>query len=205
MDAESDSISVLSIWSWEISPSTAVLRFAVSHKQYLKGVICLEDAVRAAISDAYTKYRARLMDHAEQWGFSQDVSEDLVQETFLAIVENPEKYLNCENRYAWLLAVLRNCMGHAKRSEQYAHRLQEKLEESYAETKDEEHELQMLYQGVISKEDLEILILYYVEERPYAEICARLGLKDLAVCRKRVQRAKERARKALGEDFLCKI
>ncbi|MBR3431386.1 MAG: RNA polymerase sigma factor [Clostridia bacterium] len=161
--------------------------------------------MKAAISEAYSKYRARLMDHAEQWGFSEDVREDLVQETFLAIVENPEKYLNCTNRYAWLLTVLRNCMGHAKRGEQYALKLQEKLEESYIEVKEEEPELQVLYDGVISKEDLDILTLYYVKERPYAEICARLGLKDEAVCRKRVQRAKERARKALGEDFLCKI
>ena len=162
----------------------------------------MEDAMKAAIADAYTKYRTRLMDHAEQWGFSQDVIEDLVQETFLAIVENPEKYLNCENRYAWLLIVLRNCMGHAKRGEQYALRLQEKLEQSYAEEKDEEPELKMLYDGAISKEDLDILIMYYVEERPYDEICAKLGLKDKAVCRKRVQRAKMRARKALGEDAL---
>ena len=162
----------------------------------------MEDAVRAAISEAYAKYRARLMDHAEQWGFSQDVTEDLVQETFLAIVENPEKYLNCENRYAWLLAVLKNCMGHAKRREQYANRLQEKLEESYSEAQDEEPELKLLFEGAVSREDREILIMYYVKERPYEEICARFGLKDGAACRKRVQRAKMRARKALGEDAL---
>ena len=158
--------------------------------------------MKAAISEAYAKYRTRLMDHAEQWGFSQDVIEDLVQETFLAIVENPEKYLNCENRYAWLLTILRNCMGHAKRGEQYALRLQEKLEEGYSEAQVEEPELQMLYEGAVSKEDLEILIMYYVKERPYEEICARFGLKDGAACRKRVQRAKMRARKALGEDAL---
>ena len=158
--------------------------------------------MKAAIAEAYSKYRTRLMDHAEQWGFSQDVCEDLVQEAFLAIVENPEKYLNCDNRYAWLLTILRNCMGHAKRGEQYALRLQEKLEQSYTEAEETEPELRMLYDGVISKEDLEILILYYVKERPYAEICDKLGLKDEAVCRKRVQRAKERARKALGEDTL---
>ena len=151
------------------------------------------------IAEAYSEYRNHLMDYVEQFDFSPDVAENLVQDAFLAVVESPEKFLRCENRIGWLTSILRNCMGHLKREIQYMLQLQEKLERQFSESQESEFSLETLYSGSVSKADLELLVLYYVEKRPCEELCAKYGIGESA-CRKRVQRAKERFCKRMEED-----
>ena len=52
------------------------------------------------------------------------------------------------------------------------------------------------FDGAVSKEDPEILILYCVEQLSFAEIRVRRGLQDAAACRRGARMAKKEARKA---------
>jgi len=153
--------------------------------------------VSKAIADAYDRYYDYLLDFAIQRRYSEDVAEDLVHETFLIILEKPEKYMSCTNRLAWLFSTLRYRMGHFERDRQYAIQLQTKLEQEYVDSQEDQLDLKTLYSGIIDDADLELFILYSVEERSYDELCARFNLEKPA-CRKRIQRARERLYKALG-------
>ena len=158
----------------------------------------LPEEVLAAIADAYVKYRERLMDYAESWGISNDIAEDLVQTTFLIILQKPEKYLECKNKCAWLSTILRHRIEHLLRDVHYALLLQAQMERQSNLTHEDEVSLWTLYDGVIEKEDLEMLILHYVDGVPYKELSVRYNMEE-ANCRKRVQRIRERLRKIMGE------
>lgn len=149
------------------------------------------------IAESYEQYYDYLLDFVLQRHYSQDVAQDLVHETFLVILQKPERYLNCTNRLAWLFSVLRYRMGHLERDRQYALRLQHYLEKEYVESAEEQIDLKTLYGGVIDDTDLDLFIMYSVEDYSYDELCAKFNI-EKAACRKRIQRIRARLRKALG-------
>lgn len=152
-----------------------------------------------AISRAYLRYHNYLVKYARRRGFSRDAAEDLVQETFLTVCQDPKQLLACRNTQSWLLGVLKHRIAHLKNDLQHAERLQAELEIHYTEQYEDQLALRLIYGGVISEKDLELLILYGVEGYTYAELCARFGMEEPA-CRKQIERARKRFRKALGED-----
>ncbi len=154
----------------------------------------------STIAEAYIKYHDYLVAYAEQRGFSQDIAEDLVQETFLIILQNPDRFLSSSGKTAWMVSILRHCMGHYWRYAQYLFRIQSQLEQfrNDNETLMDNHSIRIIYDGIINREDLELLIQYYVDGYSYNDLCAHFGISETA-CRKRIQRAKARLRKALEE------
>ena len=158
----------------------------------------LPEEILSAIADAYSKYRERLMAYAEPWGIAPDIAENLVQDTFLVILQQPEKYMNCTNKFAWLSAILRHRMEHLLRDIHYALLLKDQLEQQSDLTHEDEISLWTLYDGVIDRMDLEMLILHYVDGIPYKELSMRYNMEETN-CRKRVQRVRERLRRILGE------
>ena len=158
----------------------------------------LPEEVLAAIADAYVKYRVHLIEYAEPWGIGPDIVENLVQDTFLVILQQPEKYMICTNKFAWLSAILRHRIEHFLRDVHYALLLKAQLERQSNLAHEDEMSLWTLYDGIIDREDLEMLILHYVDGIPYKELSVRYNLEETN-CRKRVQRVRERLRKILGE------
>ncbi len=157
------------------------------------------EEIKAIISEAYKKYRNRLMDYADSLGLDPETAEDLVQDTFLVILKNPEKYINSKKKYAWLAGILYFRILHFYRDMNYARRLKMLLERQYDLAQEDEIELRTLYGGIIDRTDLELLILHYDGGVPYKELSARFALEE-ATCRKRVQRARARLRDILGEE-----
>ena len=158
----------------------------------------LPEDVLAAIADAYVKYRVDLIEYAEPWGIGPDIVENLVQDTFLVILQQPEKYMICTNKFAWLSAILRHRIEHFLRDVQHALLLKAQLACQSSLAYEDEMSLRTLYDGVIDSEDLEMLILHDVDGFPYKELSVRYDLRE-PNCRKRVQRGRERLRKILGE------
>ena len=122
-----------------------------------------------------------------------------MQEVFLIIVQNPDKFLGSTNRVSWLISTLKHRIEHLKRDAQYASLLQTELEKLYSEHHEDQLALKLVYSGFIDEKDFELLIQYGVEGCSYDELCARFGMEE-ANCRKHIQRARARFRKALGED-----
>ena len=152
-----------------------------------------------AISRAYLRYHNYLVKYARRRGFSRDAAEDLVQETFLRVCQDPKQLLASRNAHSWLLGVLKHRIAHLKNDLQHAEQLQAELEIHYTEQYEYQLALRLIYGGVISEKDLELLIMYGVEGYTYAELCARFNMEEPA-CRKQIERARKRFRKADRED-----
>lgn len=144
-------------------------------------------------------YHDLLVKYALQKGFSADTAEDLVQEVFLRVCKKPEKLRECRRMSVWLLGILKHCIEHLHRDTKYAEQLQSELERVYSEQYEDQLSLRLIYGGIISEKDLEFLVLYGTEGFSYKDLCKRFGMEEPA-CRKSIQRARKRFRKALGED-----
>ncbi len=123
-----------------------------------------------------------------------------MHEVFLIVLEKPEKFLECTNRGAWLFTTMKHRIEHLKRDAQYALQLQMELEKMYTEGREDQLSLKLIYGGIINEKDLDLLIHYSAGRCSYDELSKWYGIEE-GTCRKRVQRARERLRKALGEDF----
>ena len=151
------------------------------------------------VSEAFLKYHDYLVNYAQQKGFSKDTADDLVQEVFLRVWEKPDKYINSEKKSSWLLGILKHRIAHLQRDTQYAEQLQTELAQLCSEKYEDQLALRLIYGGIVSDKDLELLILYGTEGFSYQDLCARFGINE-ATCRKNIERARNRFRKALGED-----
>lgn len=159
----------------------------------------LPEEISATVTEAYDKYHHYLLDFARRRGCTEDVAEDLVHEVFIVVLENPKKFLECRNKAAWLFSTMKHRIEHLKRDEQYALRLQTELEKLYTEGYENQLSLKLIYGGIISEKDLELLIHYSSGRCSYNELSKQFGMEP-ATCRKHVQRARERLRKALEEE-----
>ena len=152
-----------------------------------------------AISRAYLRHHDYLVKYAQRRGFSKDAAEDLVQETFLRVCQDPKQLLASRNAHSWLLGVLKHRIAHLKNDLQHAEQLKAELQIHYTEQYEDQLPLRLTYGGIIPEKDLELLIMYGVEGYSYAELCAKFGMEEPA-CRKQIERARKRFRKADGED-----
>ena len=55
------------------------------------------------------------------------------------------------------------------------------------------------YEGIISKNDLDLLIWIYCDEMSYQEVADKLSI-SLSACKKQIQRAKQKFQQAIEED-----
>ncbi len=151
------------------------------------------------ISALYLKYHDNLEKYARRIGYTKEEAEDLVQDTFAVVVQKWDKLLESEKRQSWIYGILRRCMGHLNRDAQYASRLQEMLEWQSSGINEDHLDLVTLYRGIVSDEDLELLIQHCANKISYESLSRKYGISEPA-CRKRVQRARERFRQAMGEE-----
>jgi len=151
------------------------------------------------ISALYLEYHDGLEKYAQRIGFSKEDAEELVQDTFAVVVQKWDIFMASESRLSWIFGILRRCMGRLNRDEQYASRLQEQLKLYSSGVQEDRLDLVTLYRGIVSDDELELLILHYVEKVSYESLSRRLNKSEPA-CRKQIQRIREKCRKALGED-----
>ncbi len=151
------------------------------------------------ISELYLECHDSLAKYAQRIGFSKEEAEDLVQDTFEVVVKKYETLLASDNRRSWIFGILKRCMGRFNRDTQYALRLFEQLKLQSSGANEDRLDVVTLYRGIVSDEELELLILHFVKKRSYSSLALKYGISE-PTCRKRVQRARERFRQALGED-----
>lgn len=154
--------------------------------------------IEELLGSLYLQHYDYLHDFARYMGCNRVLAEDLVQETFEIVLENPEKLLASNNKLAWLLGILKNRIGYAKRNAMYAEQLQRRLEQSYVGEYTDELKLTTLYGNGVDEADLQLLIRFYTEDWTHQELAQEMGISP-ANCRKRIQRAKEKLRSLLEE------
>ena len=151
------------------------------------------------ISDLFLEVHDGLAKSAQRFGYSKEEAEDLIQDTFAVVVKKYETLLASDNRESWIFGIFKRCMGHLNRDAQYALRLQEQLKRHSSGVHEDHLDLFTQYRGIVSDEDLELLLLHCVHRCSYESLARKYGIEEPA-CRKRVQRAREKFRQALGED-----
>ena len=145
--------------------------------------------LRQLVDSLYREQFKNLVEKARRSGCSQDYAEDIVQEVFQIAVEKAAELYVSENRIGWLVKTLRNRIGQNFRAMQYAQRLKAEMEKLHSDRYENHLDPKDIYHGMISDEDLDILIHFYVEGRPRQSIADHYGIK-YETCKKRLQRAK---------------
>lgn len=115
-----------------------------------------------------------------------DLAQDAVQATFEAAYRKAQVLRACPSPEAWLYGAVKNEIRQIRRTQA---RFTALPEEEGAEEMG--LDVETLYAGIVSPEDLALLRQVYVEGRTYQEMADALGI-SLAACKKRIQRAKER-------------
>ena len=90
-------------------------------------------------------------------------------------------------------------MGRMNRDTQYALRLFEQIKLQSSGVNEDRLDLVTLYRGLVSDEELELLILHFIKKCSYKSLSLKYGISEPA-CRKRVQRARDKFRQAMGEE-----
>ena len=131
---------------------------------------------------------------------NQDAAEDLVQETFLVAQCKLDAVRSSPNPHGWLMNTLKNIIGNFYKQQRF---VAQALNADNHPDPASEHMLSIneLYAGLISSEDLKLLVWIYCENVSRQEAADRLGISH-AACRKRLQRAKQSFREALQKNIL---
>ena len=151
----------------------------------------------------YRRHYRALFDYVYRLGVGREAAEDYVQDAFLVAVRHIEDIKNSKNPRKYLNQVLKNVIGYRLRSLRYALDLQKKLQEGLALSENnpysDEQQPKTMYQGIISDEELELLIRFYLDGWSQKDLAKQLGISENA-CRLRIRRAKKHLRSALEED-----
>ena len=163
----------------------------------------LENAEREYIHTLFLLHSRDLRNYAASLGFRGDAGEDLVQETFLIAIRRIEDLRSCENPKAYLVQILRNVIGYRLRSMKYATGLEDKLRNRAQDETLYRDELapEVLYRGLVSDEELRLLLRFYRDGCTQKELAKELGI-DLGALKMRLKRAREHLKAALEQEGL---
>jgi RNA polymerase sigma-70 factor (ECF subfamily) len=157
----------------------------------------LDNEKKAFLEELFLKNYAAMESYAAHFFQNRDIAQDVVQETFLIAQIKLDTLMASPAPRGWLFNTLKNVIGNTYRQQK---RLRQLLPlEDRDRSGPLELPLETKYRALISEEDLRLLIRIYCDGWHYAEAAEQLGI-SLAACKKRVQRAKGKLKKALEEN-----
>ena len=147
----------------------------------------------------YQDYFGKLANTASALVDNRESGEDIAQDTFLIAWRHIDELMDYQRPYAWLVRTLRNQIGDYYRLRKRVDKLSQELIAERDGTHRDELSVCFLYGGAVTREELQLLIWFYVENLTAKAIAEKLGINDVS-CRKRIQRAKEHLREAMKND-----
>lgn len=127
------------------------------------------------------------------------LAEEAVQESFRIACSRPEAVMGSENPDGWMMNVLKNVIRNVKRAVEVQNRLIARAMEEIDARAPREGCPSVEYADLIPEEDFALLWQVICERSSVPETAAELGI-SAEVCRKRVQRAKQKLRRKLEEQ-----
>lgn len=147
----------------------------------------------------YSKYYSEMHYWAKKVLDSDDIAEDLVQETFVIAYKKVDDLVKSTSPKGWLYKTLRHVIGdNYRRRASLIETIS--LSESTEIATNDAANLRLELEGSIGKTDLDILIRVYTEGYTYKEISEIYGI-SIPAAKKRVQRAKEKLREEFDKMF----
>ncbi|MDR0839248.1 MAG: sigma-70 family RNA polymerase sigma factor [Oscillospiraceae bacterium] len=123
-------------------------------------------------------------------------AEELAMDAFLLAREKLPDVMESRNPEGWLMKTLKNLIMHEFRTRKLIHKLFADMPE-FTEPAAREDDGGFELLDALTPEDRGLLYAAYVEGRPMGEIAKDLGI-GYSACVKRMQKARARAREALG-------
>lgn len=159
-----------------------------------------------AVENLYREMRGKLLAYANSVLKDEHHAEEAVQDTFRIACEKVDDFLGSKNPQGWMLITLKNVLHNMQRERA---RLNVLLISSMSvsgealnqkddnrEKRVEDQMLDTFYSELIPKDDYRLLKCVAVEKYTMLEAAEEFGL-NVEQCKKRVQRAKTKLKKAL--------
>lgn len=130
------------------------------------------------------------------------LAEEVVQDTFRIVCQNPEKLLESPNPKGWLVTALRYVIrNHRKQQNRMRDFLEEYMKGKVRESRASEDTLdaRLLYQNLSGSEEFRLLSEMVFGGLTVAEMADRRGI-TVNACKKRIQRAKEELQRKMKKD-----
>jgi RNA polymerase sigma factor (sigma-70 family) len=124
-----------------------------------------------------------------------DIAKDLLQDTFISIWKNKDKFRGDSQIGTWIYRIAVNtCLGYIRQDKKNKkvsledHSLEEKMDENSA---GEERAIQLLYEAIQQLEEADRLIISMVlQELPYDQIAQAIGIRE-GTLRVKIHRIKQ--------------
>lgn len=152
---------------------------------------------RAALELLFKKEYPALIQKAYRLTADRELSQDLVQDTFVLAFAHWEELVHHPAPGGWLTLTLFNLVRNERRK-LARHQCLCLDDVQYCLPADERASLEEILPSRLSNEDKRILLWYYEQQLSYTEIALRLGVSENA-CRMRVSRALKKCRQFLGK------
>ena len=174
------------------------------------------EAERKKLQDLYEENEKYIFNFALGYAKNQDIAEEAIQNAFIYIIKNKEKYLelSCRDfRNSVVIIVRDRCKNIFKSRKMYLERFEEKdiyevenLANIHERPVDEEvilsydYELMRRHMKSIDEISRRVLEMKYIEGKSYKEIGGELGMNEKHVDTK-LMRAKEKVRKLVEKEM----
>lgn len=153
--------------------------------------ILLEELYRKRYCYMFTFAKTQLKD--------EDLALEAVQETFAIACNKATDLFSSGNPKGWLMEALKNVILHIKREFAYMQKLYLTFEIQDKSVYITDENVDIMYSDLIHESDFQMLKKVALERISMMEMSEELGI-SVSACKKRLQRTKERMRKALGES-----
>lgn len=147
------------------------------------------------IENCFETFYPILIQRAYRWTADRELSQDLVQDTFVLAFAHWKELAQHPAPEGWLTLTLFNLVRNERRK-LARHQCLCLDDVQYCLPADERASLEEILPSRLSNEDKRILLWYYEQQLSYTEIALRLGVSENA-CRMRVSRALKKCRKFL--------
>lgn len=156
------------------------------------------------IEDLYIDMYPKLLRYASNALGDPHLAEEAVQDTFRIACVKSEQLMASQNRQGWLTNTLKYVIRNTRRSQAKFNSLFKIIttEAQISLEKVEDNvDLAMYCTTVLGKEDFWLVKQIIIEKRTMLDASNEIGI-SVNACKKRIQRAKEKLKDAIVEDFL---
>lgn len=147
----------------------------------------------------YREHSARLIKLAFYSLKDRQLSEDVVEETFLTLLYKRRELMSHPNISGWLAVTLKNIIDDELKSARRKHEAPFVFDENASEHDTYNQPLKDLLPKGLSPKEKEILVLFYEEQLSYEEISQQLGI-SITNCRTRAFRARVHCRELMEKE-----
>lgn len=148
------------------------------------------------IASLYNEEYERLFRVAYRNTQSKELTQDLIQETFVLSLFHRETLMRHPNPGAWLMQTLYNLIANEQRLQRHGDIPLDEIAD--IPDKPGDARLEELLPAQLRASEREILIWRFEQQMDYREMAGRLGISE-TLCRKRVSQAVNQCRKYLRE------